>query len=93
MLIKVYHLEKIDSMTDKSLMPSLLKKSAELGMLGVNISEEYGGIDLDVVTTLIFGEAMPGIHLQLLLELILLLVHYLLYIMEMKLKKLNTYQV
>ena len=32
------HLEKIDSMTDKSLMPLLLKKSAELGMLGVNIS-------------------------------------------------------
>ena len=37
------HLEKIDSMIDKSLMPKLLKKSAELGMLGVNISEQYGG--------------------------------------------------
>ena len=56
------HLEKIDSMTDKSLMPSLLKKSAELGMLGVNISEQYGGIDLDVVTTLIFGEATAYGH-------------------------------
>ena len=54
------HLEKIDSMSDKSLMPSLLKKSAALGMLGVNISEEYGGMDLDVVTTLIFGEATHG---------------------------------
>ena len=31
-------LEKLDSMTDKSLMPLLLKKSGELGMLGVNIS-------------------------------------------------------
>ena len=56
------HLEKIDSMTDKSLMPSLLKKSAELGMLGVNICEDYGGMDLDVVTTLIFGEATAYGH-------------------------------
>ena len=32
------NLEKLDSMTDKSLMPSVLKKSGELGMMGVNIT-------------------------------------------------------
>ena len=56
------NLEQIDSMSDKSIMPSLLKKSAKLGMLGVNISEDFGGIDLDMVTTLIFGEATAYGH-------------------------------
>ncbi|MFQ3268382.1 MAG: alkylation response protein AidB-like acyl-CoA dehydrogenase [Flavobacteriales bacterium] len=56
------NLEKLDSMTDKSLMPSVLKKSGELGMMGVNISEELGGMDLDMVTTLIFGETTAHGH-------------------------------
>lgn len=56
------NLEQIDSMSDKSIMPSLLKKSAKLGMLGVNISEDFGGMDLDMVTTLIFGEATAYGH-------------------------------
>lgn len=51
------HLDKLDAMTDKSLMPSILRKSGELGMMGVNIAEDLGGMDLDMVTTLIFGEA------------------------------------
>lgn len=50
-------LDLIDSMKDKDLMPSLLKKSGELGMMGVNITEEFGGMDLNMVSTLIFGEA------------------------------------
>ena len=56
------HLEMLDSMTDKSLMPSILKKSASLGMLGVNIPEIYGGMDLNMITTLIFGEATAYGH-------------------------------
>ena len=56
------NLEKLDSMTDKTLMPSVLKKSGELGMMGVNISEELGGMDLDMVTTLIFGETTAHGH-------------------------------
>lgn len=56
------NLEQIDSMSDKSIMPSILKKSAKLGMLGVNISEDFGGMDLDMVTTLIFGEATAYGH-------------------------------
>ena len=56
------NLEKLDSMKDKSLMPSILKKSGELGMMGVNISEKLGGMDLDMVTTLIFGETTAHGH-------------------------------
>lgn len=51
------HLDQLDSMSDKDLMPSILRKSGELGMMGVNIAEDLGGMDLDMVTTLIFGEA------------------------------------
>ncbi len=35
---------------------ALLEKSADLGLCGVAISEEYGGIDLDFNTGLIFSE-------------------------------------
>jgi alkylation response protein AidB-like acyl-CoA dehydrogenase len=56
------HLDTLDSMTERSLMPSILKKSASLGMLGVNIPEMYGGMDLNMVTTLIFGEATAYGH-------------------------------
>jgi alkylation response protein AidB-like acyl-CoA dehydrogenase len=56
------NLDILDSMTDKSLMPSILKKSSNLGMLGVNIPEEYGGTDLNMITTLIFGEATAYGH-------------------------------
>ena len=58
----VPNLDKLDSMSDKSLMPSVLKKAGELGMMGVNISEELGGMDLDMVTTLIFGETTAHGH-------------------------------
>lgn len=51
------NIELIDSMTDKTLMPTLLKKSGALGMMGVNIPHEYGGMDLNMLSTLIFGEA------------------------------------
>lgn len=51
------NLDLIDSMKDKELMPTLLRKSGNLGMMGVNISEDFGGLDLNMVSTLIFGEA------------------------------------
>ena len=56
------NLDKLDSMTDKTLMPAILKKSASLGMMGVNIPEVHGGMDLNMVTTLIFGEATAYGH-------------------------------
>ena len=56
------NLDKLDSMTDKTLMRAILKKSASLGMMGVNIPEVHGGMDLNMVTTLIFGEATAYGH-------------------------------
>jgi alkylation response protein AidB-like acyl-CoA dehydrogenase len=42
---------------DRAEVVKLLEKAAELGLCGVAISEEHGGIDLDFNTGLIFAEA------------------------------------
>ena len=41
-----------------SLNRELLKKCGSLGLLGTNIPEEYGGVDLDKIATLIVSEAI-----------------------------------
>ena len=38
--------DKIDSKNHPEIMPELIMKSGELGLLGLSISEEYGGICL-----------------------------------------------
>jgi alkylation response protein AidB-like acyl-CoA dehydrogenase len=38
----------------------LLKKCGSLGLLGTNIPEEYGGVDLDKIATLIVSEQIAG---------------------------------
>lgn len=46
---------------DKDEIIQLLEKAAELGLCGVSIGEEYGGIDLDFNTSCLFAEAVaPG---------------------------------
>jgi alkylation response protein AidB-like acyl-CoA dehydrogenase len=42
----------------EGLMPSLLKKAGELGLLGADIPEEYGGQDLDKVSSLLVWEKL-----------------------------------
>ena len=44
--------ERIESMED-GLMPALIRKAGERGLLGVDIPEAYGGLELDKVT---FGD-------------------------------------
>ena len=41
-----------------SLARQLMKKCGELGLLGTNIPEEYGGVDLDKIATLVVSEAL-----------------------------------
>ena len=49
------HLDRIDSM-EEGLMPSLLEKAGELGLLGLSVPEEYGGMGVDFKTTLLATE-------------------------------------
>jgi len=42
----------------EGLLPSLLKKAGELGFLGADIPEEYGGQDLDKISSLLIWEKM-----------------------------------
>lgn len=49
------HLERIDAM-EEGLMPSLLEKCGELGMLGISVPEELGGFGKDFVTGMLVTE-------------------------------------
>lgn len=41
---------------EEGLMPSLMDKFAELGLLGTHMPEEYGGSDMDYITNTLIGE-------------------------------------
>ena len=43
---------------DPELSKSLIKEMGELGLLGIDIPEAYGGVDLDKITTGIVAEAL-----------------------------------
>lgn len=55
-------IDKIDSMEDPELMPSLLKKAGELGILAISIPEQYGGMGMDFKTSMLAAEAVGGGH-------------------------------
>ncbi|MFN3343611.1 MAG: acyl-CoA dehydrogenase family protein [Flavobacteriales bacterium] len=54
-------LDRIDAM-EEGLMPSLLDKAAELGMLGITVPEEYGGFGKDFVTGMLTTEVTGAGH-------------------------------
>ena len=49
------HLDRIDDLED-GLMPSLLEKAGELGILGITIPEKFGGFGKDFVTGMLSTE-------------------------------------
>lgn len=54
-------LERVDKM-EEGLMPSLLEKAGELGMLGMSVPEELGGMGVDFKTSLLATERLGKGH-------------------------------
>lgn len=53
----VPHIERIDKM-EEGLMPSIMNKAGELGMLGLSVPEELGGMGVDFKTSLLATERL-----------------------------------
>jgi len=47
--------EKIDTL-EEGLLPSLMRKAGELGLLGVNLPEEYGGLGMSFNTSMLIAD-------------------------------------
>jgi alkylation response protein AidB-like acyl-CoA dehydrogenase len=52
-------IDRIDKL-EQGLMPSLLEKAGEQGLLGISIPEEYGGLGKDFITATLVNEALGG---------------------------------
>jgi alkylation response protein AidB-like acyl-CoA dehydrogenase len=55
-------LDEIDSQKDPSLMPSLMDKAGELGMLGTSVPEEYGGFGMNFNTSMLVTDVIGAGH-------------------------------
>src|SRR5678816_1462375 len=51
--------ERIDNM-EPGLMPSLMEKAGELGLLAASVPEELGGLGKDFVTSTLVSEGLGG---------------------------------
>lgn len=55
-------LNEIDAMKDPKLMPSILDKAGELGLLGTSVPTELGGFGMDFNTTMLVSEVIGAGH-------------------------------
>lgn len=55
-------LDEIDSMKNSQLMPQLLDKAGELGLLGTSVPQEFGGFGMDFNTTMLVAEVLGAGH-------------------------------
>ncbi|NQV02030.1 MAG: acyl-CoA dehydrogenase family protein, partial [Bacteroidia bacterium] len=55
------HLDQIDS-PDIELMQAILKKSGDLGLMGISLPEEYGGFGQDFITQMLAAETVGAGH-------------------------------
>ena len=49
-------LDELDSMENPNLLPSLMEKAGELGLLGTSVPEQYGGVGMNFNTTMLIAE-------------------------------------
>jgi len=56
------HLDEIDSQKNPKLIPSILDKAGELGLLGTSVPTELGGFGMDFKTTMLVSEVMGAGH-------------------------------
>ena len=56
------NLDRIDSMKEPELMPTLLRKAAELGLLSAGLPEAYGGMGMDLLTQMLMTERLGAGH-------------------------------
>lgn len=55
-------LDEIDSMKHPELMPSLMDKAGELGLLGTSVPERYGGFGMNFNTSMLIAEVLGAGH-------------------------------
>lgn len=55
-------LNEIDAQKDPKLMPAILDKAGELGLLGTSVPTELGGFGMDFNTTMLVAEVIGGGH-------------------------------
>ena len=55
------NLDRIDKM-EEGLMPSLLDKAGELGLLSITVPEDLGGLGLDFKSSMLAAEGLGGAH-------------------------------
>ena len=48
--------EQIDSMKDPDLVPRILRKAGEMGLLGISVPEEYGGMGMSFNTSMLIAD-------------------------------------
>src|SRR4051812_43029521 len=55
------NLDRIDKQ-EEGLMTSILEKAGQLGLLGISVPQEYGGLGFDFVTSMLTTEVIGGAH-------------------------------
>jgi alkylation response protein AidB-like acyl-CoA dehydrogenase len=53
-------LDKIESMKHPELMPQILEKAGELGLLGLSVPQAYGGMGVDFKSSMLATEVLGG---------------------------------